>query len=187
VRATESSGRGVMSSATCVISGSFRRYYEEICEVITAFESHGIRVVSPARSVIVNPGAEFVLFADDHTSNVSEVEQAHLAKIAKADFVYCYNPNGYVGINTTFELGFAYAHGVPVIALAYTRNPGLDCFLSEVSSPQDVMRQYALLCDARNRKEFIPHRECMTVKSTIHNGRADLKKLSLGRCPTEVL
>ena len=187
MRATESSGRGVMSSATCVVSGSFRRYYAEICDVITTFESHGIHVLSPARSVIVNPGAEFVLFADDNTSDVGEVEQAHLAKIAKADFVYCYNPNGYVGINTTFELGFAYAHGVPVIALAYTGNPGLDCFLSDVCSPSDIMRKCAYHWGAGNRREFIPQRERMTVKSTIHNGRADLNKWNLGRCPKEVL
>jgi hypothetical protein len=122
-----------------VISGSYRRFYTYICdEVIPAFEAQGIKVLSPPRSRIVNPGAEFVLFEADGTADVSVVERRHLAKIAEADFLYCYNPDGYLGIDTAIELGFASAHGVPIIALAYTGHPGRDCFIKYVCKPREV-------------------------------------------------
>jgi len=107
--------------------------------VLSTLEAQGIEVLSPPRSRIVNPGAEFVLFeADGPAANVAQVERGHLAKIARADFLYLYNPGGYVGDDTRFELGFAVAHGVPIIALAYTGNAVLDSFIDHVCRPEEV-------------------------------------------------
>ena len=42
---------------------------------------------------------------------------AHLQRIREADICYVYNENGYVGANTTLEIGFA--HGLNKIIYAY--------------------------------------------------------------------
>jgi hypothetical protein len=123
-----------------VISGSYRQHYPNIRdEVIPTFEAQGIRVLSPPRSTIVNPGADFVLFEADGTADVALVLRRHLTKITQADFLYCFNPEGYIGTNTACELSYAFAHGVPILALAYTGNPGLDCFIEMVCKPEEAM------------------------------------------------
>lgn len=42
---------------------------------------------------------------------------AHLQRIREADICYVYNPEGYVGVNTTLEIGFA--HGLNKIIYVY--------------------------------------------------------------------
>jgi hypothetical protein len=43
----------------------------------------------------------------------------HFAKIAKADVVYVYNPEGYIGNSVTLEMGFAAALHKPIYALEH--------------------------------------------------------------------
>ena len=124
----------------CVISGSFRKFYREIRTLITTFEAQDIAVLSPPDSDIIDLGAEFVIFETDTSQDVHTLECQHLAAIARANFVYLYNPNGYVGTNSALELGYAVASGTPVIALELTGNPGLDCLISAVAEARDVAR-----------------------------------------------
>jgi hypothetical protein len=122
----------------CVISGSYRKFYYNIVDAILSFERHGISVVSPPCSHIINDGDEFVIFASDDCADAGVLMDKHLAAIRDSDFLYVYNPCGYIGVNTSLEIGYAHAHHVPIVALSMTNNPGLDCFITYVLLPEDL-------------------------------------------------
>jgi hypothetical protein len=122
----------------CAISGSYRKFYSDIIEVMQTFESAGITVLSPPCSYVLDEGAEFVIFASDDSEDASVLAGKHLGAIRDSDFLYLYNPCGYVGVNTALEIGYAYAYDIPIVALALTGNPGLDCFIDHVLMPDDV-------------------------------------------------
>ena len=47
---------------------------------------------------------------------VKSIEDHHLLAIKQADFLWLYAPEGYVGISSAFEVGFASAVGLPVFS-----------------------------------------------------------------------
>jgi len=97
-----------------VISGSFRKFYQDITRKTEEFESAGAEVLSPKKSSIINPGAEFVVLATDTAGTPKEIEQIHLDAIFSADALYVVNPGGYCGETTVLEIGWALAFGKPV-------------------------------------------------------------------------
>lgn len=88
------------------IIGSFRKYYEEIKQIIILLNKNGLEVLSPKLSEITHSIEDFVLFAsDDVKLTPSEIQTNTLNKILKSDIVYVYNPEGYVGRTTCYEIG----------------------------------------------------------------------------------
>lgn len=89
----------------CII-GSFRKYYDDIVTVIEEFEQNGVRILSPKVSTIINPGDEFVILASDNAELTKEQIQAQVFENEKkSDFVYVWNPEGYLGRTTCYEIG----------------------------------------------------------------------------------
>ena len=95
----------------CVIIGSFRKFYNNILELIQLFEIHGITILSPAKSKIVNPDDEFIILESNiinsDTPGIKHIEDDVLNAIKGCDFLYVFDPQGYVGNSTNFEIGFA--------------------------------------------------------------------------------
>jgi len=106
-----------MDYMKCVISGSFRKFYNEIVATAEIFQKQGVEVLSPKISVIRNAGGEFVLLESDATDDIKTLEQAHLDAIKNADFLYLYNPGGYVGVSASLEIGWAIANNKKVFSL----------------------------------------------------------------------
>ena len=94
-----------------VVSGSFRRFFEEISRTVAEFERIGVRVLSPSISKIVNPGEEFAVFSTDHTTDVKTLEDRHLDAIRRSDALYLCDPGGYLGASTMMEVGAAIGWG----------------------------------------------------------------------------
>ena len=42
----------------------------------------------------------------------------HLQRIREADIIYVYNPGGYMGVNSTLEIGFAHALNKPIFVFS---------------------------------------------------------------------
>lgn len=105
---------------TVAIIGSFQKYYNEILDVIRLFKSWGIHVLSPKESYINGRIADFVIFESDRKDyNSAEIQIITLEKITNADVVYVYNPSGYVGKTTCYEIGFCFSRRKPVFFLDY--------------------------------------------------------------------
>lgn len=99
----------------CSIIGSFRKYYHQISLTIELFENNGIHILSPKQSTILNPQDEFVIFeSDDENYLPEEIELIALHRILRSDFVYVYNPNGYIGRTTAYEIGRVTEKVIPI-------------------------------------------------------------------------
>ncbi len=125
----------------CVISGSFRRFYDGIAKTAEQFNTCGIKVLSPKISRVVDPNEEFVLLESDTTSDIKTLEQNHLDAIKHADFLYVYNPEGYIGMSAIMEMGWTLALHKPVFALERPSDLVLAQFV-KIKSPQE-------LCDGK--------------------------------------
>ncbi len=100
----------------CVLSGSYHKDRSGLRSAYDELVTGGCQVLSPHR---LNFDAEDVLFvrdsAEDEMSE-AELEHHHLLGIRQADFLWIHVPDGYVGTSTAFELGYAYARGLPVFS-----------------------------------------------------------------------
>lgn len=102
------------------IIGSFQKYYNEILSIIKLFKQVGLYVLSPKESFISGKIEDFVVFDSDQKNYTpSEIQMITLEKILKADAVYVYNPNGYVGRTTCYEIGFCFSKKKPVYFYNY--------------------------------------------------------------------
>lgn len=98
----------------CII-GSFRKFYDEIVAVIHEFEQAGIEVSSPKASCVINPGADFVILASDNKELTPEQIQIKVFENEReSDFVYVWNPGGYLGQTTCYEIGRIQADNKPI-------------------------------------------------------------------------
>ena len=96
-----------------VISGS-TKFSKEIKKFANELRKLGVKVYEP----VYDWGAdEWDSLSLSVKSSVTKgLTYDHFEKIKKADLVFIYNKNGYVGNSTTLELGFAVALSKIVIA-----------------------------------------------------------------------
>jgi nucleoside 2-deoxyribosyltransferase len=103
-----------MANSVAII-GSFQKYYNDILDLIKLFKNTGLHVLSPKESYINRRIDDFVIFKSDNQEySPEEIQMITLNKIISADCVYVYNPNGYVGKTTCYEIGFCFAKKKPV-------------------------------------------------------------------------
>lgn len=120
---------------TVAISGSFRKHYGVIQDVIAALEHHGWTVLSPARSRVIDGTADFPVLESDGRATIAEIEQRHLDAIASADALYVVDPGGYIGISTAMEIGWALAYGVPIFLQSPTEEETISVLCSVCAAP----------------------------------------------------
>lgn len=102
------------------IIGSFQKYYDEILSIIKLFKQAGLYILSPKESFISSRIEDFVIFGSDRKDYTpAEIQMITLEKILKADAVYVYNPNGYVGKTTCYEIGFCFSKNKPIYFYNY--------------------------------------------------------------------
>lgn len=98
------------------IIGSFRKYYEDIKKLIILLQKNGITVLSPRFSEITRSIEDFVIFASDNQElTPAEIQTETLNRILKSDVVYVYNPQGYVGRTTCYEIGIIRTTTIPLV------------------------------------------------------------------------
>ncbi len=98
---------------TCTVSGSFQKSLTGIRRKIADLERNGICVLSPGQLRVRGEANGFV-FLEKDPHDAREVELRHLSAIASSDFLYVYNPRGYIGPSAAMEIGYALSKGVPV-------------------------------------------------------------------------
>jgi NTP pyrophosphatase (non-canonical NTP hydrolase) len=125
-------------SVAVTISGSFRKFYPEITNAIDVFSEREIEVLSPAKSKIVDPSAEFVIFESDETTDVKELEDKHLDAISNSDALYVINPGGYVGNSAILEIGYAIALGIPIYTSGPIEDQTLAAYIDGITGPEEI-------------------------------------------------
>jgi len=117
-----------------VVCGSFHKNPEALQLVIEELEQTNCHVLSPLSIRFENRDKTFVRSKEDEGFSDIELERFHLRAIKQADFIWLYNPSGYIGTSATMELGYAHALQKPIFAFESLSEPYLGTFVTKVSS-----------------------------------------------------
>ena len=137
-----------------VICGS-QRYKEEIQEFAKKLRRLGCPIVFEPNFVrqrkgMIHRNEKDRLSVKSYRDRVPAMVHEHFDRLRKADICYIYNKNGYLGVNTTLELGFA--HGKNMIIYAYEPEKPIEfggevcrdiLFTEIVSTPEELIRRLA--------------------------------------------
>jgi hypothetical protein len=137
-----------------VICGS-QRYKEEIRKFAEELRRLGCPVVFEPNFVrqrknMLHKEEKDRLQIKAYRERVPAMVHEHFDRIRKADVCYIYNKNGYLGVNTTLELGFA--HGLNRIIYALEPEKPIEfggevcrdiLFTEIISTPEDLMKRLA--------------------------------------------
>jgi hypothetical protein len=104
------------------VAGSFK-FKPEIDALHGEFRDHGVTVLEPTMGWLWSPGMRvgpslFRPLPLERDLSIREIEGRFLGAIDKADFLYVYNPEAYMGASTAFEIGYALARETPIYAHA---------------------------------------------------------------------
>lgn len=98
----------------CII-GSFQKYYDDVVKIIDLFSDVGISTLSPKKSIIDRNEDGFVILKSDYKGFLHEdIQLMVFHRMFLSDFVYVWNPNGYIGKTTSYEIGRASEKGIPI-------------------------------------------------------------------------
>ena len=118
----------------CVLSGTYHKDRDGLMSVYNELVTYGCQVISPHR---LNFEAEETIFVRDMAErDMSEesIERHHLVGIKQSDFLWIHAPNGYIGLSTALEIGFAIAHNIPIFSYSELSEPIFRPFVRVVPS-----------------------------------------------------
>lgn len=118
-----------------VLSGTYRKQFEDLKQTYEEFLDLGCRILSPSNVSIVREENGFVYMQGEETETPDRIEGRHLNAIQSANFVWLHAPEGYVGPTAALEVGFANAIGVPVYAREAPTDKILQSFVRIIGSP----------------------------------------------------
>ena len=114
------------------ICGSFR-FYEEMLQLRNTLQARGLRCEWPL------PGPRRA----PHTMTTDEARHAimrHLERMDRAEIIFVFNKDGYLGNSVVMEIGYAYAQRKPVYVLAPIHDPFLMPLVSAVVSMEELVQ-----------------------------------------------
>ena len=140
------------------ISGSYSKFYEEVQRDIQQFKDCGAEVLSPKGGIIASHIEGFVALQNDLIRRIDKVpesmlsqamrviENSHLRAIRESDLLWLVTRNGYFGISSAFEIGWALAHNVPVYYSAKEQKnieePIIRCYASPAKSIEYLVNNF---------------------------------------------
>jgi nucleoside 2-deoxyribosyltransferase len=122
-----------------VICGS-RRFKSEIREFAKVLKEKGVFVFEP---ILHEPDEEDNRLSE-HTSYLKFLGLTHhqFSEIRKGDVCFVYNKNGYSGVSTTLEIGFAAALNKPIYALSNDEEPCRRVLFDEIiETPEKLIEK----------------------------------------------
>lgn len=123
-----------------VICGS-RRFKTEMRVFAKKLKDAGIIVFEP---YLHQGKGEWESFSDEYKKFVLlGLTHDHFYKIKMGDVVYIYNKDGYSGVSTTLELGYAMALGKVVYALSEDKDEGCRniLFREIIKTPKELVKK----------------------------------------------
>jgi NTP pyrophosphatase (non-canonical NTP hydrolase) len=121
-----------------VLCGSYRKDPEGLQRIFERLKDEGFLVLSPSNALIESEEQGFVYMRHEGAQTPDQLENRHLDAIQKADFVWFFAPNGYVGPTGALEVGFARANGIPVYSDTPLNDTAIKQFVEIVKSPATV-------------------------------------------------
>jgi nucleoside 2-deoxyribosyltransferase len=114
------------------ICGSFR-FYEEMVQLRNTLQARGVRCEWPLSGPQRAPQT---MTADEARDAITQ----HLERMDRAECIFVFNKDGYLGNSVVMEIGYAYAQRRPVYALAPIHDPFLMPLVSAVVSIEEFLQ-----------------------------------------------
>lgn len=130
-----------------VICGS-QRYKKEIIKFAKTLERLGVPIVLIpdfrwTRENTLNAREAERLKSERYRQRLPGMVRGHLHKILKADTCFVYNKSGYLGVNTTLELGAAAALNKFIFALEPDKSePCRDILFDKIVATPEKLAEY---------------------------------------------
>lgn len=116
-----------------VISGSYRKHFNELIILKKFFESKNFEVLSPTSDGVLNPNEEFIILNEDPIEDHRTLQDSVLAKIRMSTLLIVANVDGYIGKAATFEMGYAVSLGIQILTIEKVEDPNLACYCKSIS------------------------------------------------------
>ena len=146
------------NSFRVVISGSFRKFQDVLASTLQEFKDLGTEVLSPPSATIISTFEGFVSLKGDLVSRIdnlaeqnisqviTQVENSHLKAVQDADLLWLILPQGYCGVATAFEIGWAIAHKIPVYTFEkdwfVSKEPIVRAYVTPISSIAYLVKEF---------------------------------------------
>lgn len=123
-----------MQVIRCTLSGSFhkdpillRRTYQELAQ-------NGCQILSPHVVDFEHLDEVFVKHHTETTITAEFLETHHLLSIAQSNFLWVFCPDGYIGLSSSFEIGYAAAKNIPIFSNSKPTDTTLSLYVEVVPS-----------------------------------------------------
>lgn len=122
-----------------VICGS-RRFKQEIRDFGKKLKDFGVVVYEP---YLHSGQDDWENFSDDHKKFIAlGLTHDHFYKIQMADVIFVFNKDGYAGVSTTLEMGYAVGEGKPIYALCADQELCRHVlFRNIINSPEELIQK----------------------------------------------
>jgi len=126
---------------TVTISGSFQKSIDDIRKDIKTFERLGCSVLSPRmfKSHVNDDG--FVILDSDGGRRPAAIHGRHLHSINQSTFLWVRISEGYVGLSTALEIGYAESIGIPIYASEQASDNSINRFLEVTENPEKAFER----------------------------------------------
>lgn len=125
-----------------VLCGTYRKDPEALRRTFENLKDSGFQVLSPTNPYIETEEQGFVYMRHESMQTPDRIENKHLDAIQRADFVWFFAPEGYVGPTGALEVGFARASGIPVYTDTALKDMTIKNFVEVVESPSSVYESF---------------------------------------------
>lgn len=124
--------------SSVVLCGTYRKDPHGLRKTYDQLQDLGFTILSPSNAFIEREDHGFVYMRHESTQSPDDIENRHLDAIQRAEFVWFFAPNGYVGPTGALEVGFAHANGIPVYSDTAVNDTTVKQFVQIVESPSIV-------------------------------------------------
>lgn len=118
----------------CVLSGTYHKDRDGLVSLYNELVAYGCQVISPHRLDFEAEETIFVRDIAERELSEESIERHHLIGIKQSDFLWVHAPNGYIGLSTALEIGFAIAHNIPIFSYSELSEPIFKSFVRVVPS-----------------------------------------------------
>lgn len=122
-----------------VLCGS-RRFKQEMRTFGERLKELGVVVYEP---YLHSAGDEWNTLSDGYKRFIAlGLTHDHFYKIQMADTVFVFNKDGYSGVSTTLEIGYAVSQGKPIYALSHDEELCRDTLFREIiTTPEELVKK----------------------------------------------
>ncbi len=151
-----------------VLIGSLR-FYEEMQKLYEQFEKEGIDAKVPWQFLKKEDDPrQFDEFWTQNQHSLSVANKfsvgLHLARVASSDMAYVVDPSGYVGVNSSIDIGYALGKKVPVYAMEEISDIGVRIMTDGVKTPEEII----LMCKEVYISKYRPQRKLFINRLRAH-------------------